>query len=678
VDSKEITTLSGVALGGIVGGVLVSPLGPWGAVSGSTVGATIGGWVISKVLKDFYVDLQLKMEEVKVLLEEEKYPEAVYLIGEIRDHPQYENQQRHFRSELEAALLDVTLYLARKAELENKGDLALEYYRKARRYNPSVPAVLEKIIRLKSKYESDNYIASRQMEKDLEELVELDPYAVSAYKSLLSCYDKTSAQKSVDLLLEACKVFPATDSDRIFFLEELYKRSSDDTKLPVTLGNAYLEVDDYASATALVDRVAAAGNPEVLNDPFWLAIGGTVFLHLNDLEKAEPLLKKALDEKGLLPMANFALGKLLMLKNEWAAAVSVLSPLLKIPRYYREVLVPLTTSLLKDGRLEEAQLHLEKHIFKELVEYPSVLRNLAQAYEKRSMNDKARKIWDELGGILEGPPFWQRYTLVYNDSNAVVLGGGRMGRVYLGRQRSDNKMVAIREVPLMAYSDALLMKRFRREIEVMSTLHHENVATLYGHALLEGKCLMAVEYSRLGTLKDAIGEGLLWAHVRSMITSILSGLEYLHSHNPPVVHRNLKPANILLFEDNVCKITDFALSRLLDTPVTSVVTSVDEQSSSYRYMAPEVILGSASTGTGADIYSAGVCFYELLTGRPPFDYKDVDKQIRAHLKEVPVPPSSVSKWIPPELDMIVLSMIEKVPEKRPLSCGEILAVLDRL
>ena len=67
VDSKEISTLSGVALGGIVGGVLVSPLGPWCAISGSTVGATIGGWVISKVLKDFYVDLQVQMEEVKTL-----------------------------------------------------------------------------------------------------------------------------------------------------------------------------------------------------------------------------------------------------------------------------------------------------------------------------------------------------------------------------------------------------------------------------------------------------------------------------------------------------------------------------------------------------------------------------------------------------------------------------------
>jgi len=419
-----------------------------------------------------------------------------------------------------------------------------------------------------------------------------------------------------------------------------------------------------------------------LGDSRWIAIEGEVYLAENDIEMAEPLLKKAILERGVLPSANVAYGKLLMLKADYENAITVLSPLIQLPRYARDTLVPLTTALIKSGRLKEAQLHLERPLFKELAEYADLLSSLAKAYEKRGQVDNGRKISNILGDSLAGPPFWQRYSIVYEGSNAVILGGGRMGRVYLGRQREDNQMVAIREIPLMAYSDTLLMKRFKKEVDLMGRLEHENVVSLLGHALLEGKCLMALEYSRAGTLadklKDSAQDLLLWADMKAIILSVLSGLEYLHSLDPQIVHRNLKPSNILFFDDNVCKITDFAFSRLLDSPVTSVVTSVEEQSSSYRYMAPEVILGSASTAVSADIYSAGVCFYELLTGQVPFDYKDVDAQIRAHLKEKPRSLSIIAQWIPAELDMIILSMLEKVPHKRPLSCTEVIEAIGRL
>ena len=678
LESKELTTLSGVALGGIVGGLLASPLGPWVAVTGSTVGATVGGWVTSTIWQEFYTDLREKMEKVKILLEQEKFAEAVDLISQIRAHPKYEEQERHFRSELEVSLGRITLYLAHKAEGERDYPRALDYYRRARQMRPADADILERIIRLKVETTDLTYEESGQLRVDLEDLLAIDPQNGGAYRGLRDLYDRQSKQKkALETLRKAAHEMRDRVKERTPFLEELHRRLPDDKEITLELIGLYLTQGADGEAAALIDEENSKGEP-LAGEPNWEAAKGEAFLRKGDIEQAEPPLRKALEEKGVLPRANLALGKVLTLQKKWGEAANILAPLVSFPRYIREALVPLTEALIKSGKHREAELHLERATFKELPQYAATLKQLATAYENKGSQDKARRLWNLLGEVSGGPPFWQQYAIVYREANPVLLGSGRMGRVYLGRRREDEAMVAIREVPFVGMHDTLRLKRFRREVEILSELDHPNIARLHGHALLEGKCLLAIEYCRKGSLKDKLGEQLLWGDIKKIALGLLSGLKYLHEHKPTLVHRNLKPSNILLGEKDTPKIADFALSRLLESPSTSVITSVQEQAAGYRYLSPEVILGSADIGPAADYYALGCVLYEMTTGAPPFDFPSTDDQIRAHLKSSPEKPSKKAGWVPAELDKVILSLLEKTPGKRLSDNRAIVEVLGRI
>jgi len=677
LETREITTLSGVALGGIVGGILASPLGPWVAVGGSTVGATVGGWVTTKIWQEFYADLREKMELVKLLLEKERFAEAVDLICEVRAHPRYEAQEENFRSELETALGRITTYLARKAEDERDYPRALDYYRRARQIRPHDASILARIIHLKTELVDLSYETSGQMAVDIEDLLALDPHDATAYRSLVELHDRQGdAPRATTVLRRAVEAFRDRDRDRASFLEALHRREPDDASVTLDLLTTRLEQGDVGGAAALVHDEVERGEP-LAREPAWLAARGELYLAKGEPDQAEPLLHEALEAKGVLPRANLTLGRVLILRKQWAEAAAALAPLVSMPRYGRDVLVPLTESLIKAGRLEEAELHLERSVFHELPDYPATLKLLAEAYENKNRQEQARRVWNLLGDVKAGPPFWQRYAIVYRNSVPVLLGSGRMGRVYLGRRRDDDQMVAIREIPLAGMHDTLRMKRFRREVELRAGLDHPNIARLHGHALLEGKCLMAVEYCRGGNLADRMGRRrLLWSETKSIAIGLLECLAYLHEHTPPLVHRNLKPSNILLDEHDAPKIADFALARLLENATTSVITSVHEQAVSYRYLAPEVILGSADVGPAADLYSMGCILYEMVTGSPPFVDPDIDVLIRAQLKTQPKPPSAQAPWVPAALDDLVLALLEKSPERRSRATAETCEVVE--
>ena len=678
IAKKELTTLSGVALGGIVGGVLSSPLGPWVVVGGSTVGATVGGWITSRIWREFYSDLREKMEQVKTLLEKEDYSRAIDLIGSIREHPNYEEQERHFRSELEMALSRVTLHLARKTEEEGRLEEALTCYRRARQLRPQEPFILESIIRLKVELTDLSYEEGGQLEADLQDLIALDPRSVRAYRGLFELYDRQGkSTKLIETLKQAVEALQDRVFERLPFLEELHRRLPDDGDVPLELLELYLTEDSPEKAMALLDEETSKGEA-LAGEARWEAAKGECYYRRGDADRAEQSLQRVLELTGVFPRANLVLGRLFVLQKRWEEAVKVLSPLVSFPRYVRQALAPLHRALIKTGRLREAKLHLERSVFKELPEYSSCLKSLARAFENTGKGDEARRLWNLLGESSAGPPFWQEYAIVYREGNPVLLGSGRMGRVYLGRRREDHSMVAIREVPIFGMHDSLRLKRFRREIELLSKLKHPRLVQLYGHALFEGKCIMAVEYCSGGSLADKMGKELLWAESKELLLAVLEGLEYIHGNENALVHRNLKPSNILLPREGRAKISDLALSRLQEPAATSVITSVQEQAKSYRYLAPEVILGSAELGIQADFYSLGCIAYEMVTGRAPFEAPSSDEVIRAHLKESPKEPSTHAPWVPKELDGWILSLLEKTPSKRPSSARYIAARLEKI
>jgi len=675
VENKEVATLSGVALGGIVGGLLVSPLGPWMVIGGSTVGATVGGWLSSQVWRQYYVDLKADMERVKEFLEGENFGEAVEIISAIRDHPKFEQQEQHFRSELEDSLGKITLHLALKAETERDLPRALDYYRRARQLSPGDARILESIIRIKFESADPGYEESGEAKRDLEDLLALSPESVQAYQMLFELFDRRADAKASQALLEqALLVFQDASSGRCQILEDYHRRHPQEHDVTLSLLVEYIEAPSWSKATALIEEVERA-NSDLPDRPLWKAYQGESLLHDGSLTKAEELLKLALESKGFLPRCNLALGRVLIMRKAWSEAAQALAPLIMHKNYLRDALVPLTESLIRAGKLDEAQLHLERGVFRELPEYAGKLRELAEAFERRSQDAKAKLLWNRLGAVSKGPPFWRRFAIVYRQGNPVLLGSGLLGRVFLGRARDDHRLVAIREIPLVTLQDTVRLKRFRHDVELMADLKHDNLVRLVAHALFEGKCLLAMEYCAGGTLKTHLQERLLWKDIKAISLGILAGLTHLHEAAKPVVHRNLSSNNVLFTNARVPKISDFGLSRFVDNSGTSVVTSIKEKAAGYVYTAPEVILGDASVAPRADLYSFGCLLFEMLTGRPPFSYESSEEQIRAHIKEPPPNVAKLAEWMPQVVGDVVMGLLEKSPRKRPESAKEVAKLL---
>lgn len=246
------------------------------------------------------------------------------------------------------------------------------------------------------------------------------------------------------------------------------------------------------------------------------------------------------------------------------------------------------------------------------------------------------------------------------------LGRGAMGVVYEGLDPILERRVALKTIrkDLLHAGDTSetqsMLQRFRREAQAAARLHHPNVVVVYDYAEEGDTVFIAMELVRGKELKDFFKQKHpfdLKAALEIML-QLLDGLGYSHQHN--IVHRDIKPANIILLDDSgQLKITDFGVARI----DSSELTQAGEIMGTPTHMAPEQLMGQPVDGR-ADLFSAGVIFYQLLTGERPFGGGSIMAVMHNVLSSEPPPPTRLNPALPPQCDAIVRKALAKKAEDR--------------
>jgi serine/threonine protein kinase len=255
------------------------------------------------------------------------------------------------------------------------------------------------------------------------------------------------------------------------------------------------------------------------------------------------------------------------------------------------------------------------------------------------------------------------------------LGEGGMGTVYLGRHTVLNQQVAIKALSPLLARDQALRERFIQEANIQAGLRHSGVVQVLTADMEGEQPLLIMEYIEGKSLFEVVNfRGKLPVDdALKIMEQVFAAVGYAHRQG--VIHRDLKPENVMVMAHGEAKVTDFGIARVLGS---ARLTRTGTAMGSAYYMSPEQILHPDSVDARSDIYALGCVFYEVLTGRPPFGEKatsgtDNDFKIKtAHVNEtVPALDSLVSD-IPEWLASLVMTMLEKNPEKRPESCEAIL------
>ncbi|MBR0381474.1 MAG: Stk1 family PASTA domain-containing Ser/Thr kinase [Eubacterium sp.] len=252
------------------------------------------------------------------------------------------------------------------------------------------------------------------------------------------------------------------------------------------------------------------------------------------------------------------------------------------------------------------------------------------------------------------------------------IGSGGMADVYKARDRKLNRYVAIKVLRREYYDDETLVKRFTAEAESAAMLTHPNIVSVYDAGYYDGIYYIVMELAEGMTLKSYIRRyGRLSARETvDFATQIARGLEA--AHNRQIVHRDIKPQNILVSDNGDLKITDFGIAR-----VASGDTISPESMGSVHYLSPEQAKGGY-TDRRSDIYSLGITIYEMATGRVPFDSDNSFAIPIMHLKEEIIPPRNYFPDIPASLEKIILKCTMKKPEQRYQNAADLIADLQRV
>ncbi len=249
------------------------------------------------------------------------------------------------------------------------------------------------------------------------------------------------------------------------------------------------------------------------------------------------------------------------------------------------------------------------------------------------------------------------------------IGRGAMGIVYKAKDPMLERVVAIKTINMAMDRDGAEMyeKRFYQEARAAGGLNHPNIVTVYDIGKTETECYMAMEYIEGEELRSLLlpGRPLSLARCLSIAAQVAEGLAYAHERG--VVHRDVKPANIMVPESGAVKITDFGIARMR---TSAVQTQTGMMMGSPKYMSPEQVIGKRADHR-ADIFSLGVILYEMLTGAAPFTGESVNAVMYQIVNFVPPAPSAVNPVTPAALDAIVARMLAKSLDDRFQSAAEI-------
>ncbi|MBY0230915.1 MAG: protein kinase, partial [Gemmataceae bacterium] len=263
-----------------------------------------------------------------------------------------------------------------------------------------------------------------------------------------------------------------------------------------------------------------------------------------------------------------------------------------------------------------------------------------------------------------------------------VLGRGGMGVVYKARQKALGRVVALKMILAGQHASQEELRRFQVEAEAVARLQHPNIVAIHDIGTRDGRPYFSLEYCDGGSLQSRLdGSPLPPAHAAGLVRKLAEAVGYAHGKG--IIHRDLKPANVLLVETRdtpleraTPKITDFGLAKRIEDDQGH--TATEAILGTPTYMAPEQAQGKTkSVGPQADVYALGAILYDLLTGRPPFKGATAMDTIQMVQTAEPVPPVRLQPGIPGDLQTITLKCLEKAPERRYGSAGDLAADLGR-
>jgi serine/threonine protein kinase len=255
------------------------------------------------------------------------------------------------------------------------------------------------------------------------------------------------------------------------------------------------------------------------------------------------------------------------------------------------------------------------------------------------------------------------------------IGRGGQGVVYRARQKSLNRTVALKVIGLGHWATEAHLKRFRREAEAAASLEHPGIVPIHEVGEREGTCYFSMGFIE-GDQLDAVvrREPIPVRRAAELIAKVARTVHYAHEHH--ILHRDIKPGNILLDAEGEPHLTDFGLARLVETE--STITRTMEVLGTPSYMAPEQAVGNDAAITSAtDVYGLGAVLYQLLTGHPPFAGGTTFETVRLVLDTEPRQPRLLNPKIDRDLNTICLKCLDKDPQRRYASALALAEDLER-
>src|SRR6516164_3044085 len=253
------------------------------------------------------------------------------------------------------------------------------------------------------------------------------------------------------------------------------------------------------------------------------------------------------------------------------------------------------------------------------------------------------------------------------------LGSGAMGTVYRAKHKTNGERVAVKLMsPALGTSEQARL-RFIRELDILKQLNHPNIVRYKGSGRFHGSPFFIMEYVEGDSLDHVMArrDRVTWEEIVEFGMQLCEALQ--HSHDKGIIHRDMKPSNVMVLRDGTVKLTDFGIAK--DTDVTAL-TAANSTVGTAAYMSPEQCRGARDITYKSDLYSMGIVFYELLTGRKPFTGETAMDVFLQHANNTDYrTPGQIALDVPIWLDTLVCQLMEKEPAKRPLNAN---AVADSL
>lgn len=272
------------------------------------------------------------------------------------------------------------------------------------------------------------------------------------------------------------------------------------------------------------------------------------------------------------------------------------------------------------------------------------------------------------GKMISGRILSNRYEIIEE------IGQGGMAIVYKGKDLLLNRNVAIKILRKEFIHDEQFIKKFKRESQSAASLSHHNIVNIYDVGVEGDIHYIVMELVKGQTLKELIRKNvkLSWERSIRIAQQIASALE--HAHKNHIIHRDIKPHNIILTEDGIVKVADFGIARAI---TSSTITQVEDTMGSVHYLSTEQARGGF-VNERSDLYSLGIVIYEMITGEVPFKGDTSVSVAIQHLQDEAKPPIEINSSIPIGLNNIILKLLNKNPDERYANATELISDLNRV